>query len=81
MLDALAKSVLEAMKGTHKRKGRIEGEAHDGWLVVDFGDVVVHLFEPNTRSHYDLEMMWGDAPRMEWERPDQIPRDRAKLNA
>lgn len=36
------------------------------WLLADFVDVVVHLFEPNTRAHYDLEMLWGDAPRIRW---------------
>jgi ribosome-associated protein len=49
------------------------------WLVADFVDIVVHLFEPNTRSHYDLEMLWGDAPRVAWERTDQLDRDRAGL--
>jgi ribosome-associated protein len=39
------------------------------WLLADFVDVVVHVFEPNTRAHYDLEMLWGDAPRIAWERP------------
>ncbi|MEZ6234886.1 MAG: ribosome silencing factor [Phycisphaerales bacterium] len=39
------------------------------WLLADFVDVVVHLFEPNARAHYDLEMLWGDAPRVEWRRP------------
>lgn len=38
------------------------------WVLADFVDVVVHLFEPNTRAYYDLEMMWGDAPRVSWER-------------
>jgi ribosome-associated protein len=38
------------------------------WLLVDFADVVVHVFEPNTRAFYDLEMLWGDAPRVAWER-------------
>lgn len=51
------------------------------WLLLDCVDVVVHLFEPNTRAHYDLEMMWGDAPRLEWQRPDQATRDRAGLGA
>lgn len=60
MLDALAKSVLEAMKGTHKKKGRIEGGSHDGWLVVDFGDVVVHLFSPDQRAYYRLEELWQE---------------------
>jgi ribosome-associated protein len=40
------------------------------WLLADFVDVVVHLFEPNTRAHYDLETMWGDAPRLTWERTE-----------
>lgn len=38
------------------------------WLVADFVDVIVHLFEPATRAHYDLEMMWGDVPRLDWRR-------------
>lgn len=51
------------------------------WLLADFSDVIVHLFEPNTRAHYDLEMLWGDATRVEWERPAQLPRNRAGLVA
>jgi len=38
------------------------------WIVTDFVDVMTHLFEPATRSHYDLEMMWGDAPTVHWQR-------------
>jgi len=38
------------------------------WVVLDFVDVMVHLFEPATRAEYDLEMLWGDAPRIAWQR-------------
>jgi ribosome-associated protein len=38
------------------------------WVVLDYIDVVVHLFEPTTRAHYDLEMLWGDADRVNWRR-------------
>ena len=38
------------------------------WFVVDFGAVMVHLFEPVTRGHYDLEMLWGDAETVKWRR-------------
>lgn len=38
------------------------------WLLADFVDVVVHVFEPNARAHYDLEMLWGDATRVRWQR-------------
>ncbi len=38
------------------------------WIVLDCVDIVVHIFEPNMRAHYDLEMLWGDAERVTWER-------------
>jgi ribosome-associated protein len=60
MLDALAKSVVEEMRSQHKKKGRVEGEARDGWLVVDYGDVVVHLFSPDQRDYYQLEELWNE---------------------
>lgn len=44
------------------------------WFVLDFVDVVVHVFEPSARAYYDLEMMWGDTPRMEWQRAAPAPR-------
>ncbi len=34
------------------------------WQLADFVDVVIHVFEPNARAHYDLEMLWGEAPRV-----------------
>ncbi len=40
------------------------------WVLADFVDVVVHLFEPNTRAYYDLEMLWGEVPRLDWERTE-----------
>lgn len=46
-----------------------EADASATWIVMDFVDVVFHLFEPNTRAHYDLEMMWNDAERVAWDRP------------
>ena len=38
------------------------------WIVTDFVEVVAHLFEPVTRAHYDLEMLWGDAKPIRWRR-------------
>ena len=55
-------------------------DARTTWYVLDSVDVVTHVFEPNTRSHYDLEMLWGDVPRVEWERPEGKSRDHAGLN-
>ncbi|MBV6397073.1 MAG: Ribosomal silencing factor RsfS [Anaerolineales bacterium] len=60
MLDALAKAAQDAARTKHRRSGRVEGGSHAGWLVVDFGDVVVHLFSPDQRAHYRLEELWRD---------------------
>ncbi|MHC4446644.1 MAG: ribosome silencing factor [Planctomycetota bacterium] len=45
------------------------------WIVIDFVDLVAHLFEPNQRTYYDLDSLWSDAERVEWCRPDEA-RDR-----
>ncbi len=43
-------------------------ERASNWMVVDFVDVIVHLFEPNSRAYYDLETLWVDAERLKWRR-------------
>jgi len=60
MLNALADGVLEDVSRKHRRKGRKEGLARDGWLVVDYGDVVVHLFSSDQRDYYSLEELWSE---------------------
>ncbi|GJQ30410.1 MAG: hypothetical protein HBSAPP03_22940 [Phycisphaerae bacterium] len=83
--DRQMRSVLQHVEDLGKARGftpwRTDKDVDGRWLLLDCVDVVTHLFEPNTRSHYDLEMLWGDAPRVEWERADQRPRDRANLGA
>ena len=61
------------------RAFKSDADHRSTWIIVDFVDVVVHIFEPNTRAHYDLEMLWADADRLEWERPEQKNRNRAGL--
>jgi len=54
--------------------GRAQGEKPYGvagyeegiWIIVDYVDVVIHLFDPDRRSYYDLESLWGDSPRVDW---------------
>ena len=60
MLNALAKTVVDDMREQHKKKGRVEGEARGGWLIVDYGDVVLHLFSPDQRGYYNLEELWNE---------------------
>ena len=60
MLDALAEGSMEAVRTKHRKKGKKQGEAREGWVIVDYGDVVVHLFSPDMRERYDLEELWND---------------------
>jgi ribosome-associated protein len=53
------------------------GDRDTSWFILDIAGVVVHLFEAQTRSFYDLEMLWGDAERIDWRRPDQRDDDPA----
>ena len=60
MLDALADAVADKVRETYKVKGRIEGKPSAGWIIVDFGDLIVHLFAPETRDFYKLEELWKE---------------------
>ena len=60
MLDALADGVMESIRSAHRKKGRKVGLAREGWVVVDYGDVVLHLFSPDQRDYYQLEELWKD---------------------
>ena len=59
MLQALADGAIEKVHEKFDQKGRSEGTNQDGWLLVDFGDVVLHLFSPDRRQFYRLEELWS----------------------
>lgn len=58
MLDALAQTVMETIKKEHAVLSRKEGESREGWVVVDAGDTIIHLFSPDQRDYYRLEQLW-----------------------
>ncbi len=45
---------------------RVEGLAETQWVLLDYGDVVVHVFLDEVRRYYELERLWGDVPRLDW---------------
>lgn len=53
---------------------RIEGLDAPKWVLMDYGDFVVHVFDEDTRALYDLERLWRDAPRIDWRDPDDPQR-------
>ena len=60
MLNALADGANEKTREKHKKKGRVEGSPDAGWMVLDYGDVVVHIFDPELRGYYRLEELWKE---------------------
>src|SRR5690606_24801732 len=61
-VNALAKSVEdEVYKALHQEPWRKEGLEHGEWILLDFVDVVVHIFKTDKRKHYGIEELWGDA--------------------
>ncbi len=51
----------------HGGKRLNQPERETGWVLADFGDVLVHVFDQEARDYYQLEDLWGDAPRIEWQ--------------
>jgi ribosome-associated protein len=71
-LHAISEEIDHALEeGLGDRRLGIEGYQESRWILLDYGDVVIHLFEPKTRDYYALEQLWGHARRVPFE-----PRDR-----
>lgn len=61
----LAEETEEKLKVIDRRPLRREGFDDGQWVLLDYGDLVVHVFDEATREFYDLERLWGDAPRLQ----------------
>ena len=61
-VGALADHVLRALKEAGYGRCRVEGLPHCDWVLIDAGDVIVHLFRPEVRSFYNIEKIWAVEP-------------------
>ena len=62
-VGAVAEQIQRRLKEEGHAKARIEGQAHCDWVVIDIGDIIVHVFRPEVREFYNLEKMWsGERP-------------------
>ena len=60
---AIHDGILEGLKHDHETlPRRVEGSSDAGWILMDYLDVIVHIFTPQTRDFYRLEQLWGEAP-------------------
>lgn len=63
-VKAIHDGILEGMKKDHgQNPRRVEGLPEAKWILMDYLDVVVHLFTPDSREYYRLEQLWGEAPK------------------
>lgn len=70
-VKTISQEVEEALRKLGSKPVRREGEADARWLLLDFIDVVIHVFASEERDFYDLERLWMDAPRVDWESEDE----------
>ncbi len=71
-LKAIAGEIENRLKAEHRiRAVSMDGSPASHWIVLDYMQVIVHVFHSEKREFYSLEDLWGDAPRLEWEPAEQ----------
>ncbi len=78
---AIAEHVKTTLKKQSKQALRIEGLKEGHWVLMDYGDVIIHIFYEPVRSFYDLEGLWADAPRLKTPALEEWRRRRAEREA
>lgn len=61
-IDAISEELRETLRKAGSQPAIVEGTADSGWVLVDFGSVIVHIFSPEKRAYYQLEELWKEAP-------------------
>ena len=72
-IKAIAEEIRAQTKAAHHPTTGTEGDPESGWVLIDLGDTIVHLFSPEARRLYDLELLWGAASRVDWQQPEPLP--------
>ena len=67
-IHTIAEEIDAALRAEGDKRLSIEGYEASRWIVQDYGDVVVHVFDAETRDYYALEDLWADAKKVDWER-------------
>jgi ribosome-associated protein len=75
---AIADAVLEGARAAGMRALGAEGLEEGRWALLDFGDVIFHVFHEDVRGHYDLERLWADAPQLDLAPPVEAKQRKVK---
>jgi ribosome-associated protein len=75
-VQAIANGIASDLRESGYRPRGVEGTSQGLWVLMDFGDLVVHIFHMHEREKYNLERMWEDAPRLEVEVPEGLRTER-----
>jgi len=68
-----AETLRHVCKASNIKVGHAEGLEAGRWLLLDLFEVIVHVFDPEAREYYDLELLWGDVPRVDWAEVETPP--------
>ncbi|MDX1583700.1 MAG: ribosome silencing factor [Thermoanaerobaculia bacterium] len=72
--DAISDAVEESLRKNHGAKPlMVEGRRSGRWMLLDYGDFILHIFNEETRRFYNLERLWGDAPEVTGEFVREVP--------
>jgi ribosome-associated protein len=66
-VHTIVEEVDAALRAVGDTRASVEGYESSKWVVQDYGDVMVHVFDPDTRDYYKLEELWADAQQVDWE--------------
>ena len=66
-MRTVADYIDEHAEKLNQTRYNLSGYDHSNWILIDYVDVVIHVFSEDSRKYYDLELLWGDAPRLEWQ--------------
>lgn len=71
-VTAIADAIGQALAKAGVHPSHVEGQAESSWLLMDYGDVVVHIFDEQSRVYYSLEKLWSDAARVRLEAASKV---------
>lgn len=77
-VQAIAQNVQDHLRMEARRRAKPEGDTESHWIVMDYSDVILHVFDAETREFYDLERLWSDAKVSRYQSPQSPIQDAAQ---